>query len=179
MKNLLMVVGLLLPGLVIAEQAAVEPVQQTEQQGVFKGLMYKVWNRFRALSPRDDREKPDKKTVATAGIRGAETTSSILQPYWKDDRSSDPRILGQLNAFADAQALVDRGQLQQASEAFKNFIDNYPTSDLRPNAQFAIGMAYGGLGQAQQGAQAFQVFIHDNPDHPLVADARMVMEELK
>lgn len=178
MKNMLMLIGLLLPALAIAEQAVTESVQ-TEQQGVFKGLMYKVWNRFRALSPKDDREQPDKKTVATAGIRGAETTTSILKPYWKDDRSSDARLLGQLNDFADAQALVDRGQLQQASEAFKKFIERYPGSDLRPNAQFAIGMTYGGLGQVQQGMQAFQVFINDYPDHPLVADARVVMEELK
>lgn len=179
MKNLLVVTLLLFSLSAVADEATAPEVHKAEDQGVFKGLMYKVWNRFRALSPRDDKELPSGKVVATAGIRGAETTSSILQPYWKDDRTNDEQFLRQLNDFADAQALVDKGQLQQAGESFKKFIDNYPGSDLRPNAQFAVGMTYGGLGQARQSVEAFQAFIRENPQHPLVADAKLVIEELK
>jgi len=74
---------------------------------------------------------------------------------------------------------VDYWPLQQVCEAFKNFIENYSVSELSPDALFSIGMTYGGPGWMQQGVQSFQTFISKNPNYPLVADARMVIQELK
>ena len=48
-----------------------------------KGLLYKVWGRLRALNPQLKTNKTRDRLVATMQIHGAETTGSIIEPYWK------------------------------------------------------------------------------------------------
>lgn len=78
---------------------------------------------------------------------------SILQPYWKDDRTGD--------------------------EAFIQFTDIWTDSDLRPNAQFAFGVIYGSSGKTFECVWILEGFILENPQHPLVADARLIVDQLK
>ena len=178
MKYIMMMLLLAMPVWASAEQTKDDDVHQVEKQNVFKGLMYKVWNKFRVLSPKNTNDEP-RTVTTTAGIRGAETTTSLLKPYWKDDKTQDEGFLKQLNDFADAQAMVEKGELQQADQAFRQFMDTWPDSDLRPNAEFALGMTLGGMGQNTRSVEAFQTFIKSNPKHPLVADAQALITELK
>lgn len=180
MIRLLIALSLALPVYVLAEEASQQNNIQVEQQenNVFKGVFYKVWNKFRALSPKQDKE-PVKRVTATAGIRGAETTTSSLQPYWKGDRTGDEAFMQQLDAFAHAQSLADQGQLDEAGKAFSQFADAWPDSDLRPNAQFALAVIYGSSGNTSGSIRLFESFIEDHPQHPLAADARSVIEQLK
>lgn len=153
-------------------------VIKSEQQSVFKGLLYNVWSRLRALSPKSaSHNRP--RTAVTAGIRGAETTTSLIQPYWKDDKTEDPGYITELTKYTEAQQLVENGDLQEAARAFTAFIDEHENSDLRPNAQFALGISYGGLGQTRGAVDALQAFVNDNPKHPLVSDARAVIAQLQ
>ena len=172
--------AILSPGQLIAaenpDQATV--IQASEKKSVFKGLLYKVWGKFKAMSPKKENQKVRNITV-TAGIRGSETTTSILKPYWKDDKTSDKQFIQQLEDFAQAQTLIEDGNLQQANQAFNGFIQSWPDSDLRPNAQFGLGLTYGGMGQNAQSVQAFEAFISAHPQHPLVADAREIIAEMK
>ena len=64
-------------------------------------------------------------------------------------------------------------------KAFSDFIDKNEKSDLKPNAQFALGISYGGLGQKQGAVKALQAFVNDNPAHPLVPDAKQVIAQLR
>lgn len=152
-------------------------VIKTEQKGVIKSLLYKMWGKLRALNP----DGPDKKkhTVSTAGIRGAETTDSLINPYWKDDRTNDKDYIKELNEYAKAQQLAEDGSLEGAVEALKSFIETYTDSDLKPNAQFALAISYGALGKNESSLDAFRTFVKDNPKHPLSADANQMIAELK
>jgi len=113
------------------------------------------------------------------GIRGAETTSTILQPYWKDDKTSDKKFMQQLEDFAKAQSMADDGDIENANKAFNGFISNYPESDLKPNAQFAEALTMAAMGKMADSKESFKAFIDDYPEHPLVTDAQLVMHELK
>lgn len=59
------------------------------------------------------------------------------------------------------------------------FIENHGDSDLKPNAQFALGISYASLGQNKAGIDELQLFVSDNPKHPLITDAKQVIAELK
>lgn len=181
MKRFIYIVFLILitPALSIsAEQKKSDGqiVIKTEKKSVFKGLLYKMWGKLRALNPR--RASKEVRTVATAGVRGAETTGSLINPYWKDDKTDDPDYIKELTKYTKAQQMAEDGNLQGAVKALSAFIDGYGDSDLRPNAQFALAISYGALGQKQQSIDTFQAFVNDNPRHPLVADAKRVIAEL-
>ena len=75
--------------------------------------------------------------------------------------------------------VVDKGFLGQAVEAFRKFIESWPDSDLRLNAECSIGMTLGGMGKNPQSVQVLQAFINDYPSQPLVGDARALISVLK
>lgn len=179
------IMGLLLLPLVVRAEAPAQAgtsqspiVVQEQPASAFKGTLLKVWNKFRVLSPRVPQEVP-RLVTTTAGIRGAETTSTILQPYWKDDRTGDERFIQQMEQFSTAQTLMEKGQMEAASKAFSDFMATWPESDLKANAQFALGLAYGGLAKKEQSIQAFNQFVKDYPQHPLAADAKEAMAALQ
>jgi TolA-binding protein len=162
----------------VQDAAAQETVIQTEPESVFKGVFYKVWSRLRALSPSTARPAQQRVAV-TAGIRGAETTTSLMQPYWKDDRTNDPGYIKELGEYTHAQQLAEKGDLQDAIKALKDFIDTHGNSELQPNAQFALAVSYGGAGDKAASLATLESFVQQHPKHPLVADAQQVINELK
>ena len=172
-------VALCVPSLpAAAEQATggAKIVVQKEQKSVFKGLLYSVWGKLRALSPKAN--KRTQRTV-TAGVRGAETTDSLIDPYWKGDKTDDPDYIKELTEFNNANQLVENGDLQGAVKAFSSFISNHTESDLKANAQFAMGISYGGMGQVKSSVNTLRAFVKDNPTHPMVSDAKQVIAELQ
>jgi len=176
MKVLILLSVIFITTAVNAQADKPEEAVLAEKQNAFKGLFYKVWSKFKSLSPK--KENGVRKVAVTMGVRGAETTSSILEPYWKDDKTSDKQFMQQLEDFAQAQTLADRGDLASSNKAFTGFIDKYPKSDLKPNAQFAEALTMGAMGKSLESKQSFKVFIDENPGHPLVGDAKQVMQEL-
>ena len=154
-------------------------VVKTENQSTFKGLLYQMWGRLRALNPQLKTNKTRDRTVATMGIRGAETTTSLIEPYWKGDKSDDPGYVAELTQYTQAQQYAEDGDLQKAVAALNAFLKEYQDSDLRPNAQFALGISQGGMGDIAASKKTLQSFVDDNPKHPLVADARQVITELQ
>ena len=152
-------------------------IVKSENKSVFKGFLYKMWGKLRAISPR--KASRNNRSVATAGVRGAETTTSIISPYWKDDNTEDPEYLKELDEFTKAQQLAESGDLNAAITALSSFIENHKDSDYKANAQFALGVSYGGLGKNAESVKVFQDFVNDNPRHPLVGDAKQVMVELR
>ena len=181
MKKIIVVLMLCLPAFsVAAEQAnkGSNVVVQSEQQSVFKGLLYRVWGKLRSLSPAMS-QRNRSRSVITAGVRGAETTDSLIDPYWKGDKTDDPDYIKELTAFTDAHQLAEKGDLQSAVKAFSTFISDHGDSDLKPNAQFAMGISYGGLGQIKPSVETLRAFVKDNPNHPMVTDAKQVIAELQ
>ncbi len=152
-------------------------IAQEQAGGAFKGLFYKVWSKFKSMSPRQEL-KIAKSSNVTAGIRGAETTTSLLEPYWKGDRTSDSEFMQQLDAFAQAERLADKGELEQAARAFAKFTQQWPESDLGPNAHFAHAIVVAARGESSDGRKLLDAFIKQYPEHPLVADARLLIAEM-
>jgi len=185
MKKLLIA---MMVGMICMPVLAVEKNEQSqkpssvvvkENKSVFKGLLYRVWNRLRTFTPQLQKNHTRKYGVATMGIRGAETTSTLIEPYWKGDKSEDPTYVKQLTDYSNAQQLAEKGDLTAAVKALNTFIDDYHDSDLLPNAQFALGLSLAGLGDVDGSIDSLQTFIDDNPNHPLANDARQVIAKFK
>lgn len=157
--------------------SAQEIIKQTESHSVFKGLFFSVWSRLRSLNPHQ-RQSARANVVYTAGIRGAESTDTLIQPYWKDDLSQDKAFQAELKQFAEAQLMMDKGELQAAVDAFDAFITQYARSDLLANALIAKGVSYAGLGKHSQAKQALQQFTEGFPSHPLTEDAKLMLSQL-
>jgi len=158
-----------------------EPVSvmvKTENNSTFKGLLYKVWGRLSVLTPQLKTNKTRERSVATMGIRGAETTTSIIEPYWKGDKTDDLEYIVELMQYAEAQQYAEDGDLQKAVTALNSFLQEYDNSDLKPYAQFALGISQGGMGDIPASKETLQTFVDDNPKHPLVADVKQVIAEL-
>jgi len=136
-----------------------------------------VWGKLRALSPR--MAKRNHSRSVTAGVRGAETTDSLMNPYWKGDKTDDPAYAKELTEFHKANQLAENGDLPAAVKAFSSFIDGHGDSDLKANAQFAMGISYGGMGQVKSSVNTLRSFVKENPTHPMVADAKQVIAELQ
>ena len=154
-------------------------VVHKESTSVFKGLLYHVWSRLRALNPQLKTNKTRHRATVTMGIRGAETTTTLIEPYWKGDKTDDPAYVLQLNEYTRAQQLAENGELEKAVKALNAFIKKYDGSELKPNALFALGISQGGLGDTGASIETLQTFIEENPKHPLVTDAKQVIAELK
>lgn len=163
--------------LMAAESVDSNDSVKAEKNNAFKGLFYTVWNKFKAISPKSETRL--RNVTVTMGVRGAETTSTILQPYWKGDKTSDEQFMKQLEDFAQAQSMADNGAIENANQAFSGFVNKYPQSDLKPNAQFAEALTMGAMGNAAKSNISFKTFIDENPSHPLVSEAKLLMQELK
>lgn len=150
---------------------------ETESHSVFTGLFRSVWARLRSLNP----QRQQSATAAvhyTAGIRGAESTDTLLKPYWKDDLTQNPEFQAQLASFGKAQAMMDQGKLQQAVESFDEFLRQYDDSPLRPNALFGKSISLAGIGKNADSLATMHQFVEENPTHPLIDDANKVIASM-
>ena len=174
-KKLLIVLPLLIAfgGAVDAQSV----IRETETHSVFKGLFFNVWSKLKSMNPHS-RQDARSSSIYTAGIRGAEATDTLIQPYWKGDLSEDKAFQAQLQSFTQAQQLMDNGKLADSAKAFGSFLDQYGDSSLAPNARFARGLCHAGLGQNAQAKTDLQQFADDYPNHPLAADASQLIGQL-
>jgi tetratricopeptide (TPR) repeat protein len=131
------------------------------------------------LSSPSVKESANSEVVYTAGIRGAESTDSLLKPYWKNDLTQDERFQAELQKYGIAQLQMDRGELESAIASFDDFLDEFAESELRPNALFGKSLSLAGIGQSEQSLATMRQFIAENPNHPLRGDAERVIGELE
>lgn len=152
-------------------------VVESSSHSIFTGLFKSVWARLKSFNPAQ-KESAKSRAVYTAGIRGAESTDTLLKPYWKDDLTQDESFQAELQKFSLAQIKMDQGDLEAAVQSFDGFLQEFAQSALRPNALFGKSLSLAGIGQAEQSRATMQQFVEENPNHPLVDDARRVIDEL-
>lgn len=150
---------------------------ETETHSVFTGLFKSVWARLRSVNPQP-RESASADIQYTAGIRGAEATDTLLKPYWKEDLTQDTGFQAELESFGEAQTRMDQGNLEDAVRYFDEFLQQYGDSALRPNALFGKSISLAGIGQSSDSLDTMRQFVDENPTHPLVDDARTVIDNL-
>jgi len=144
-----------------------------------KQLIDEIWAKLRGHVPRTSARAEDNQRTQIAGVRGAETTTSTLKPYWKDDKTTDPVYAKEVQSLNQAMKLADAGKLTTAAKAFDGFLKRYPESRLKSTAQFGLGLAYAELGQKDRGLAALRAFKTENPKHPLTPDATRVIQTLE
>ena len=154
-------------------------VKQVEGAGGAKTLLQQMWQKLRAYGPKlEAGREPARAATQAVGVRGAEATSTQLNPYWKDDKSSDPAYQQEVAELTKAQDLAD-SDAPGAARALEEFLKNHPASALKPNAQFALALAHGTAGDKARGRAAAEGFLKDNPAHPLADDARRLIAQLQ
>ncbi len=161
------------PQFSFAEDNAI--IQEDKSSNVLKGIFYQVWGKLRALNP-STAKNTKYRAVTTAGIRGNETTESILEPYWKGDQSEDPVFVESLKLFNKAQKSIEQGNLQAAGKNLDSFIQQYKGTQLYPNALFTKALVSGGQGEKAQSIELMRSFIKAHPKHPLIEDAQKVID---
>ncbi len=184
MKQIIAIVLLtLLTAGAFAAESAVIPASaaagKAQPESRFKGAVFDALRNLSAMLPKQNNRNADPRQSATMGIRGSETTASLINPYWKDDKADDPAFQAEVHDYSAAQQLLEEGQLKEAETAFNAFIQAHPASDLLPNARFGLGLALAAQGDKKKGGEAMTAFARDYPQHPLAADAQKVAAELK
>lgn len=184
MKKLIAIVLLsALSAAAVAAESAAKPApaadNKAQADGRFKGAVFDALRNLSAMLPKQNNRNADPRQSATMGIRGSETTASLINPYWKDDKADDPAFQAEVHDYSAAQQLLEDGQLKEAETAFNAFIQAHPASDLLPNARFGRGLALAAQGDKKRGSEAMAAFAKDYPQHPLAADAQKVAAELK
>ncbi|MEE8388492.1 MAG: outer membrane protein assembly factor BamD [Acidiferrobacterales bacterium] len=145
-------------------------IQKVKSTGSFEDVLREMWGRLRSMVPKMASDSHVRRTQI-AGVRGAESTGTLLKPYWKGDRTQDLDYLKELAVYHEVQQQADSGDFSAAVNGFNRFIKVYPQSRLRANAQFGLGLAYVGVGARQKSIIALNQFIKAYPKHPLSADA--------
>jgi hypothetical protein len=150
----------------------------SNSHSVFTGLFRSVWAHLKTLNPTQWQSAKSTQTYV-AGIRGAESPDTLLQPYWKADLTQDENFQAELVKFSRAQHEMDKGELQAAVELFDGFLSEYAHSNMRPNALFGKSISLASIGQSKRSMDVMRQFMNENPNHPLIGDAKQVIEVLK
>lgn len=178
MKKLVIIIlcmgGLLITQPVISQD---DSVKETGTHSIFKGIFLSIWSKLKSINP-TQKQSAKASQAYTAGIRGSESTDTLLKPYWKNDLTRDEVFQAELKSFSVAQLKLDKGELDLAIKSFQAFLKQYANSSLRPNALFAMGISLAGNGKTEASINAMNLFLDENPAHPLVNDARRVISEL-
>jgi TolA-binding protein len=158
--------------------AGAPAVQKVETGAVQSGLA-SLWSKLRSVSPGFNSagggRQSDRAAAQVAGVRGDEATKTSLQPYWKEDDEADPAFKVEMGEYLAAQRLADGAKYADAATAFDAFLQKFPKSRLRSNAQLGAALAAMDAGQTGKGRAALQRFITENPGHPLKGDAERLL----
>lgn len=177
MKLVILLVVFLIPAAMAADQAPRIEIQKAGERGGLQGLLDEMWSRLRQVGPKLSTREIEKTTVV-AGVRGAESTTSTLSPYWKGDKTKSPAHVAEVSAFNGAQMLAERDDYPAASAAFERFIKDYPNSTFKPNAEFGLALAISGMDR-EKGLAQLRSFTEKNRTHPFAADAQRVISQLE
>ena len=93
------------------------------------------WDRLRAKIESFTPQKKASATTATGGVRGAPVASEDI--YWKSEASPETIAAEELEVFTQAVTLTETSGTE-AKAAFSNFIQKYPESPLRKDADQAL-----------------------------------------
>lgn len=84
--------------------------------------------------------------------------------------SSGSSSQGATGDYEQAFAILRRGDYAQAEQAFRSFIDRYPSDELIPNAQYWLAETYYVRGEYETSARSFAEAYQKHPTGPKAAD---------
>ena len=74
-----------------------------------------------------------------------------------------------------ARALFDQGRIEEAAKAYRSFLADYPASEDRPGALFALGTCVGELGLFGEAAALYESVLSDFPRYARVDRVRLAL----
>lgn len=152
---------------------------QAEEKGKFSGALFDALRSLSSIIPKSEKSDKEKaRNTATIGIRGAETTTSLMSPYWKDDMSADKHFKALMKSYTEAQDALEAGDYNEAVSGFDNVIANDSGKRLAAGATFGKALALAGQGKRTESKALFDQFISDYPDHPLTDEAKAASDSL-
>ena len=157
---------------------------QQLQQDVMRlnGIVEEQANELRRLKEQSLERYVDlDKRLSAAGAAGGiavagGTTGSNAAPVTPPRTSGQSQAAeqpGEAEAYRAAYALVRSQQFDQAVEAFKDFLQNYPDGRYAPNAHYWLGELYLVVQPAdlESSRQAFTLLLDEYPDNSKAPDA--------
>lgn len=168
-----MLAGLVAAGPVPAADDQAVGIVESEQ-GTLESFFYGVWARLKALSPRSEDVRVGTDVIATAGLRGADDDNLEMEPYWKGDLTADAAFQQQIEAYRNA---IEEGR-KGNDQALEAFLEQYGDSDLAANVRFGLAVARFRAGDRETARADLERFTSRYPAHPLVADARVLLQRL-
>lgn len=112
--------------------------------------------------------------IDTSAVLNLVACARAMQVHYPQD-SLAPRY-----RFTAAESLVAIGRYVAAIGVIDSLLQQYPQFDRRADAQFFKGFVYEtGLQDRSAAIQAYQRFIQANPQHPLAADAQILLQNLQ
>jgi TolA-binding protein len=124
------IAALFMLGLALGSQA----LYAAEKGDAGKSFWEKLRVKIEAMTP----QKKMAVTTATGGVRGAPTSTEDM--YWKDEATGQTVASEELEAFKKAMKLAGSTDKAQAHTAFAEFINKYPGSSLRKDADQALAL---------------------------------------
>lgn len=162
-----------------ASLSAEEPAQPAEpEKNGESSLIIDALRGLSALLPRPEAPPAENSQPSTIGIRGNESTTTLITPYWKGDRGEDPAFTAELSSYTAAQRLLQEQRWDEAQQAMTRFLTEFPKSDLTPNARFGQALATAGARHTGEAADQLRTFVRDYPEHPLRAEAEKLAAAL-
>ncbi|MDH4234415.1 MAG: hypothetical protein OEV15_04690 [Gallionella sp.] len=96
------------------------------------------WEKLRIKIESMTPQKKTTVTTATGGVRGAPVSTEDI--YWKNEASGQTIAADELEAFKKAMKLADLSDKAQAQAAFSEFVNKFPGSSLRKDADQALAL---------------------------------------
>lgn len=151
------------------------------EAGVAKQFLRDVWRTLRVNTPKPRQSDQPAQPTVVAGLRGSASNqeATALQPYWKDELESSREFNDAVLAFEEAHLLLEKEDFDSAERALLSFIDDYPSSPLKANAQLALGLVYGERGEGARSVQILSQLggVRDAND-PVQQAAERLMESM-
>jgi len=82
--------------------------------------------------------QPTESGTNVIGLRGSKQEPLSKQLYWKGRAGTRPVSTDEVKAFRDAIDEARAGKKAEASAALKSFLDKYPKSALKPDAEDSL-----------------------------------------
>ncbi|MDR2165131.1 MAG: tol-pal system protein YbgF [Zoogloeaceae bacterium] len=93
----------------------------------------------------------------------------------QEGTAADPRT--EANAYEKALALFKAGKYADATDAFASFVDNYPESEMAPNAMFWLGNSFYARNDCKEAITAQETVLSRWPDSARVPDALLAIAD--
>jgi tol-pal system protein YbgF len=150
--------------------------RDTTEQDAMKATVHDLSRRIAEL---ETKVKQIYEYLSLEGTAGVPQQGLVKPSLPSEEPSKRPAVPQEREALSEKEVYdktlttYNEGKYEEAVTGFKNFIEQYPKSDLADNAQFWIGESYMALKQYEQAILAYQGVIKEYPTGNKVPNAML------